>query len=109
MLELAGLHAQEVLADTSEILRLAEERAREIPAVPGLVREVQSLQTLCGELLIRLTILEHGVEELLREAGRPGLVSRENLPLTPVEYEIRGLRAELAALRSEVLAGDARG
>ena len=58
MLELAGEHAQGVLADTTSILELAEGRAAQIPSAPELARAVRSLATHVAEQELRIRMLE---------------------------------------------------
>jgi hypothetical protein len=63
LMHLVGAHAREVLADTDGMVKAAEERARQIPAVPTLVREVQALRTVLAELVIQVRVLDLGQQQ----------------------------------------------
>lgn len=76
LMELAGQHAKGVLADTTDLLALAQARVQEIPSQPKLIRQVAALERMVGELLVRVAVLEHDLEErdkaARRRAGRRG-------------------------------------
>jgi hypothetical protein len=69
ILELVGEHARQVLADTDQIVQLAEARAQQIPKEPDLARQVRAHGALIGELLVLLRALELDVADL-RKRGR---------------------------------------
>jgi hypothetical protein len=71
--ELLRDYVQGALTDIDTILLSAESKAREIPKVPGLARELDAHGQVLGELLIRLTVLEQAVGELLEANGRQPL------------------------------------
>jgi hypothetical protein len=76
LLELAGEHAREVLADTDQLVSAAEARAREIPKIPGVVRDLDAAWRIIGELIIRLAVAEAALDELLADCGRDPLRKR---------------------------------
>ena len=68
LLELVGPYVQGVLDDVNVIVDKAAARAREIPDRPELVRQVEAMWTVIGELLMRVAVLEKDLEE--RDAER---------------------------------------
>ncbi len=72
LLELAGAHAKEVLADTQQIVDLAKARVAAIPTAPELVRTVDALCRLTAELVIRVQILEQDLAERDRAKRKQG-------------------------------------
>jgi hypothetical protein len=68
LLELVGPYVQGVLADVDVITSKAAARAAEIPDRPELVRQVEAMWTVIGELLMRVAVLETDLQE--RDAER---------------------------------------
>jgi hypothetical protein len=68
LIELAGEWAKGVLADVTVLSEKAAARAREIPDRPELVRQVEAMWTVIGELLMRVAVLEYDLQE--RDAER---------------------------------------
>jgi hypothetical protein len=67
-MELVGTYVQGVMADVDLIVAKAAARAREIPDQPELARQVAAMWTVLGEVLMRVAVLEHDLQE--READR---------------------------------------
>ena len=90
LVDLLGTYVQGKLADVDVIVNQLETRAREIPEVPDLARDVETLLRLAGQLLIRVELLETDLRD------------------TPTELaELRGRQS--AAPRRQSAAGHPRG
>jgi hypothetical protein len=68
LLELVGPYVAGVLDDVTVIVDKAAARAREIPDRPELVRQVEAMWSVIGELLMRVAVLETDLQE--RDAER---------------------------------------